>query len=64
MTAATILMILNIVGALFEVITEAPSVIEEIASLMTKVSPFVDETNAEVKRAFEAAQERLQEIGK
>lgn len=64
MSAATILTILSIVNGLFGVVTEAPAVVDEIKSLLAKIAPHVDGTNAEVKRAFESAQAKLQELGK
>lgn len=62
MSAATILTILSIVSSLFGVVKDAPAVIDEIKSLLAKVQPYVDGTNAEVKRAFESAQSKLQGI--
>lgn len=62
MSPATILMILSIVSSLFGVLQDAPDVIDEIKSLLAKVQPYVDCTNAEVKRTFESAQAKLQGI--
>jgi len=59
MSAATILTILSIVSALFGVLKDAPAVIEEIKSLLAKVSPYVDGANAVVKQDFEAARAKL-----
>jgi hypothetical protein len=63
MTAATALMILEIVGALFGVITEVPAVIEEIKSLMEKVRPYTQECEADVAAKFVALEQRLQGLG-
>jgi len=59
MTPATILLILNIIAALFDIVKDAPAVIDEAKSLLGKIAPHVDAANAEVKRSFEAAQTRL-----
>ena len=63
MTAATALMILEIIGALFGVVTEVPTVIEEIRSLMEKVRPYTKECEAEVATQFAALVQRLQGPG-
>lgn len=63
MTAATVLMILNIIGSLFGVVAEAPSVIDEIKSLLDKVRPYANECGVDVATEFVAAEERLQALG-
>lgn len=60
MTAATALMILEIVGALFGVVTEVPTVIEEVKSLMEKVRPYTKECGEDVATQFVALEQRLQ----
>ena len=62
MTAATALMILEIVGSLFGVVTEVPGVIVEAKSLLEKVRPYANELGVDVATEFVAAEERLQEI--
>jgi len=63
MTAATALMILEIVGSLFGVVTQAPSVIDEIKSLLDKVRPYANECGVDVATEFVAAEDRFQALG-
>lgn len=59
MTAATVLTILGIVNGLLTLAKDAPSVMEEARSLIAKVEPYIDGTNDEVKRQFDALKARL-----
>lgn len=62
MTAATALMILEIVGSLLGAATEAPGVIAEAKSLLEKVRPYAKELGVDVATEFVAAEQRLQEV--
>lgn len=62
MTAATALMILEIVGSLLGAATEVPGVIAEAKSLLEKVRPYANELGVDVATEFVAAEQRLQAL--
>lgn len=62
MTAATALMILEIVGSLLGAVTEVPGVIAEAKSLMEKVRPYANELGVDVATEFVAMEQRLAEV--
>lgn len=62
MTAATALMILEIVGSLLGTVTEVPGVIAEAKSLLEKVRPYANELGVDVATEFVAAEQRLQAL--
>lgn len=62
MTAATALMILEIVGSLLGAATEVPGVIAEAKSLLEKVRPYANELGIDVATEFVAAEQRLQAL--
>ena len=63
MTAATALMILEIVGSLLGAVTEVPGVIAEAKSLLEKVRPYANELGVDVATEFVAAEQQLHAAG-
>lgn len=59
MTAATILTILGIVNGLLSVAKAVPEVMDEVHSLLAKVSPHVEAAGAEVQKAFADIQAKV-----
>lgn len=62
MTAATALMILEIVGSLLGAAQEVPGVIVEAKSLLEKVRPCANELGVDVATEFVAMEQRLAEV--
>lgn len=54
MTPATVLVILEIINGLLTAAKEAPTVLEEVRSLIAKVGPHVEDAGDAAKNAFQA----------
>lgn len=52
MSPATILALIEIVNGLLTIAKTVPTVMEEVHSLLVKVSPHVDAAGADVQKAF------------
>lgn len=59
MSPATILTIIEIIGALIKIAKDAPAVIEEAKSLRAKIAPHVDSAGDDIRRAFQDVQAQL-----